>query len=129
MASSKKYFLREFQNGDFMLWSVCSQAYNKFTVVIKDDKKTYANIKKTDTSTSLKKLSQDSSEYKGGSNLRVEVTFDNKKVEVKESILSGGITDSVSNTVGYVYTYCIEDGTDDDYNDVYINIVAWRKKG
>lgn len=112
-----------------MLWSVCSQASNKFTVVIKDDKKTYAKIKKKSSSASLKKLSQDSSEYEGGSKLRVEVTFDNKKVEIKESIMSEGITNILAKTMGYIYTYCIEDGTDDDYNDVYIDIVAWRKKG
>lgn len=31
--------------------------------------------------------------------------------------------------VGYVYDFCIEDSEDDDFNDVYVNIVGWAKKG
>ena len=32
-------------------------------------------------------------------------------------------------SVGQIYTFCIEDSTDEDYNDFYINIAAWDKKG
>ena len=37
--------------------------------------------------------------------------------------------DQRARKVGYVYDFCIEDWTDDDYNDVYVNIVGWAKKG
>lgn len=127
--TSKKYFLREFKKGDYMLWSVCSQCYYTYKVVIKDDHTVYANITKDNNSTNLQKLEQEAKVYNGGTNLCVEITFDDSRVDIKESIVSGGITDAVSNTVGYIYTYCIEDGTDKDYNDAYINIIAWRNQG
>ena len=129
MANRKTYYLREFQKGDFMLWSVCSQCWNNFTVTLRDDKKTYAVICKNSHSTELQKLSQESAFYEGGSNLRMEVEFHNGNIDIKESIVTGGIVDSNSNTVGYTYTYCLEDDKDMDFNDAYITIIAWRKKG
>lgn len=129
MAYKETYYLQEFKKGDFMLWSVCSQCRNKFTVVIRDDSTTYATIKKTDTSVELEKLSQNSAFYKGGENLRIEITFEDKSVDIKESIVCGGIVDGHSKTVGYSYTYCLEDYIDEDYNDIYISVIAWNKKG
>jgi hypothetical protein len=41
---------------------------------------------------------------------------------------SNAILDKQSNTVGFVYDYCVEDWLDKDYNDYYINIVGWTKK-
>lgn len=129
MASKECYYLREFKNGDYMLWSVCSQSYNNFKVQIKDDRKVYMEVKKTSHSMNLQKLTQDACFYEGGNNLRIEIEFDDPNTDIKESIVTGGVTDRRSNTVGYTYTYCIEDSTDDDYNDAYISVIAWRKKG
>lgn len=126
MANKETYFLREFKKGDYMLWNVCSQCWQTFTVTIRDDSKVYTTIKKTTHNCTIQKLEQNAEFYGGGSNLRVEIVFDDSKVEVKESSVTGGITDRHTNTVGYSYTYCIEDGTDDDYNDAYIAIIAWR---
>lgn len=127
MANKETYFLREFKKGDYMLWSVCSQCYNLFTVVIRDDTKIYKMISKTSTDCTLQKLEQGGDFYTGGANLRVELIFNDGNVDIRESIVSGGITDRRANTVGYTYSYCIEDAWDNDYNDAYINVVAWRK--
>lgn len=129
MAYKEYYYLREFKKGDYMLWNVCSQCYNNFTVRILDDNKQYMEVSKRSYSTNLQKLCQDSCDYDGGNNLRVEIEFEDRNIDIKESIVAGGITDRRSNTVGFTYTYCIEDATDDDYNDAYINIVAWHRKG
>lgn len=129
MANKKTYYLREFRKGDFMLWSVCSQCWNNFTITIRDDKKEYDVIRKNSQSTELQKLAQKSAFYEGGSNLRLEVEFHNSSADIKESMVTGGIVDAYSNTVGYSYTYCLEDDKDMDYNDAYITIIAWRKKG
>lgn len=129
MSNKGTYYLREFKNNDFMLWSVCSQCYNTFTVTIRDDSKVYATIPKRTTSTSLQKLEQNSAFYTGGNNLRVEIYFDNPRADVDNSPVSGGILDKQANTVGYSYTFCIEDADDKDYNDAYITIVGWRKHG
>lgn len=129
MANRETYYLREFKKGDFMLWSVCSQCWNNFTVTIRDDKKEYAVIRKSIQLTDLQKLSQEAAIYEGGSNLRIEVEFDGTNIDIKESPVSGGIMDAHGNTVGYSYTYCLEDDKDMDFNDAYITITAWRKRG
>lgn len=49
--------------------------------------------------------------------------------EIRQSISAISITDSLARKVGQIYTFCIEDSTDEDYNDFYINIAAWDKKG
>lgn len=129
MNNERTFYLREFKNGDFMLWSVCSQCWNTFTVTIRDENEVYAVIKKATHDTNLQKLSQDAKKYKGGDALRVEIVFDSEEVDIQESIVSGGVVDSHSNTIGYSYTYCLEDAHDEDFNDAYISIIAWRKMG
>lgn len=129
MARKEQYYFREFRKGDYMLWSVCSQCYNNFSACIRDDTKVYAQINKSNHSCDLQKLAQSSCYYEGGNNLRIEVEFDYPVTDIKESKVSGAITDRVGNTVGYTYTYCLEDAGDEDYNDCYINVIAWRKKG
>lgn len=92
-----------------MLWSVCSQCYNNFSTCIRDDTKVYAQINKSSHSCDLQKLAQSACYYEGGNNLRIEVEFDYPVTDIKESKVSGAITDRVGNTVGYTYTYCLED--------------------
>lgn len=123
------FYLNAFKKNDFLLWSVCTQAYENFSVVIRDDKQTYLEVSKKSHSTELQKLVQDSATYNGGSNLRLIITYDNHNLDVHDSKISGSILDAMAREVGYSYTFCIEDGTDDDYNDAYISIVGWRKKG
>lgn len=123
------FYLSAFKKNDFLLWSVCAQAYENFRVVIKDDSRTYLDVSKRDHSTELQKVVQDSSFYYGGSNLRLIITYDNHSLDVHDSKVSGSILDAMAREVGYSYTFCIEDGADDDYNDAYISIVGWRKKG
>ncbi len=128
MVAVEVYYIREFKKGDFMLWNVCSQCANDFTIEIRDDNKTYDRIIKSNHDTALQKLSQKAAIYEGGSNLRIVVEFNNTK-EIRESAVSGGILDRKGNTVGYSYTYCYEDSEDWDFNDAYLTITAWRKKG
>lgn len=39
------------------------------------------------------------------------------------------ITDDNGNLVGKSFSIAMEDYTDEDYNDIYVNIVGWTKKG
>jgi hypothetical protein len=130
MTTTKKttQYLRNFQNGDYMCWHVCTQCGNLGTVEVKDDKVTYFTAKKTSPDWKLQHLAQGSAFYQGGTNLRVEITIEtNYDLDVSPS--SAAILDKSANNVGYIYTFCVEDSTDADYNDFYINIVAWREKG
>jgi hypothetical protein len=59
----------------------------------------------------------------------VTVTINEATIELKNSKTAGAIMDNSGRKVGYVYDVCIEDSTDDDYNDIYINLVGWERRG
>lgn len=127
--SSGTYKVQTFKKNDYMVWHVCTQCLNLGKIVFKDDSKTYFSVEKSSYSTDLQHIGQGGAFYEGGSNLRIELTVYNSGVDQKASINSFGITDNVGGIVGNGYNFCIEDGTDNDYNDFYINVVAWNKKG
>lgn len=56
MDQKKVYPVEDVQKGDYMVWSVCSQAERNALVVLRDDKTVYATIKKTSHSTELQDL-------------------------------------------------------------------------
>lgn len=77
MDQKKVYPVEDVQKGDYMVWSVCSQAERNALVVLRDDKTVYATIKKTSHSTELQDLTNGTKGcfYGGGGNLRFEVTI------------------------------------------------------
>lgn len=128
MSNTATYLITNFQKGDFMAWTVCSQCLSCGTITLKDDNTTYFTAVKQSPSTDLQLISQGSNTYNGGPHLRIEVSLPSG-YNVKQCILSSNIVDDVSNIVGYLYNYCIEDSTDNDYNDYYVNLAAWHHKG
>jgi len=126
--STTTQFLRQFKKGNFMCCNVCTQCYNTGTVTVKDDRKTYFVAKKTTTSTALQHLLSAGADYEGGNNLRVEFQVDTHAA-LDVAAFSNAILDKKGEVVGHVYSFCLEDSFDADYNDFYVNIVAWDKKG
>ena len=39
------------------------------------------------------------------------------------------LIDGNAHIVGRTMSVCVEDGTDNDYNDLYITLASWKKKG
>lgn len=128
MAKTAMLFLQNFKKNDYMCWHVCSQCYNLGSVVFRDDNTTYFKAEKKSHSTDVQHLAQGSAYYTGGTNLRLEISIETSS-NLQTSNASDAILDSKSRNVGFVYDYCIEDSTDDDFNDIYVNVVAWKKKG
>lgn len=121
-------YLKAPKNQDFLFWTVCSQCQFLGTVVIRDDQTVYTVIRKVSPSTDVQVLEQSSRQYLGTSGLRVEIDVpvaNHLWIASKEGtpISAEGIG------IGNFYNLCIEDSYDRDYNDFYINIVAWHKKG
>lgn len=127
--NKQTYYISGLKKGDMMLWDVCSQCSNTFSVTIKDDNKTYTSIEKDDYVTDLKMLSHESALYEGGKNLRIEVEFTDPNVTIKTANASGAIKNEQKKTIGYLYNYSLEDGTDADYNDASISITSWKQQG
>jgi hypothetical protein len=122
--------LPQIKKGYYMEWTVASQCWNEFTITLYDDSKTYFTVTKPfERNRDLKLLAQSTAVCENtGSSLKLKVEFPSSSV-VKCSDSPGGVTDQDLKTVGYVYSYCFEDTTDDDYNDLYFNIVGWKSKG
>lgn len=63
-----------------------------------------------------------------GNKLVLTVSSTTAKGEILQSINSYNVTDNNAKTVGHGYNLCIEDGVDNDFNDIYIDIIGWKNK-
>ncbi|MDR1022719.1 MAG: hypothetical protein LBL94_05550 [Prevotellaceae bacterium] len=124
----KTYDLSEVKSGYFMCWEVCTQAGYASTVKLVDESgKEYFKYSKPRSSGNFQMLGQGSADCRGNK-LRLVVSTE-VDGGIKQSINSYNITDSNAKTIGHGYNLCIEDSTDEDYNDIYVNLVGWAKKG
>lgn len=125
--AKKDYKLPEIKAGMYMCWNICTQTSGHYTLTLKDKQgNVYFSYKKDTFASSLQLVGQGSSDVKGELVLTVDCP---ESAELKQSIDANVITDSSGGTVGQGYSFCIEDWIDEDYNDVYIDIVAWNNKG
>lgn len=113
MDQKKVYPVEDVQKGDYMVWSVCSQAERNALVVLRDDKTVYATIKKTSHSTELQDLTNGTKGcfYGGGGNLRFEVTIYDTSNPQYGSKSMNGVIDGNAHIVGRTMSVCVEDGT------------------
>lgn len=88
----------------------------------------YFSGSKTNHSTGLQMINQNNRTHDCNGTPILTITV-NESNTLKQSVTSGAINDQRARKVGYVYDFCIEDSTDDDYNDVYVNTVGWAKRG
>ncbi|MGN0181158.1 MAG: hypothetical protein ACI4DP_01910 [Candidatus Ornithomonoglobus sp.] len=128
MAASLTFELEQFPKGYFLVWSVSTQCQNTVNVTLKVGDTVYFSANKGNRSTNLQMISQANRTHDCNGTPVLTITVNEAKT-LKQSITSGAINDQRARKVGYVYDFCIEDAGDDDYNDVYVNIVGWAKKG
>lgn len=124
--ASKTFNIDSFPSGYFMSWFVTTQA--AFTVYAKlyDSNTKYFDDSKTSTSISPP-LAQGSADIIG-SNVKISIN-EPQSNQLISSINTYNITNDSGSIVGFGYNICIEDSGDADFNDVSINLVAWKSKG
>jgi hypothetical protein len=127
--SIRTYPVQVFNKNDYMVWDVISQCANTGKVVLKDDTTKYFTVEKKNNRCELQHLAKGGAFFKGGTNLRIEVTIYNVATKQDASVNQFGINTQTGETVGNGYVVCVEDATDKDYNDFYISLAAWKKKG
>ena len=126
--ASLSFELEQFPQGYFLVWDVLTQCGNTVNVTLKAGNTTYFSANKSNGSANLQLISNDSRDHNVNATPILTITV-NGSSTLKQSFTSGAINDQRARKVGYVYDFCIEDWVDDDYNDIYINIVGWAKKG
>ena len=128
MAKTSTFNLEEMKPGYFLAWTVTTQCMYTYNITLKAGNSVIFSANKSNYSAAFQLISQSTSDYSGG-NIVLAITCNDATQELRSSTSSGSITDTSAKTVGYVYSICIEDAGDADYNDVYVNIVGWKKKG
>lgn len=128
MAKSTTFQFGEFKAGYFLAWNITSQCMNTGRVHISCGGKTLVDASKSSKNTNMTMLAQGSATISADT-VNVTVTINEATRDLKNSKSGAAIMDHAGRKVGYVYDVCIEDGTDDDYNDIYINLVGWERKG
>lgn len=111
----------------YMSWFITTQAAYRACVTLADSERKYIdNVCKQ--STNIDPPLSQGFEQVSGTGLLLTITVDQSaKLQVVNQPYT--IADPRGNVVGYGYTICIEDSTDEDFNDVYVSIAAWRQKG
>ncbi|MEG0895269.1 MAG: hypothetical protein RSE93_06095 [Oscillospiraceae bacterium] len=120
--------LEQFEKGDFLCWEVLTQCQNTCTVTLQSGGTNYFTCNKNNSSTNLQVLAQSSSSHSSTNVPKLTISVPQAS-RLQQSLISGAVNDSRARKVGYSYSVCIEDSNDDDYNDVYVNIVGWKNKG
>lgn len=124
--AQKTFNIDSFPQGYFMSWFVTTQAAFAITASLSDSSGTY--FSGTKTSININPPLAQGAANVGGTNLALNINIP-QSAEILNSINSYNITNPSGSIVGYGYNICIEDGTDNDFNDVNIALVAWKSKG
>lgn len=115
-----------FNKGQIMFWSWTTQAANQVSVTLSDSATTYINGSRQ--STNPLPPPTPGAATVAGSNLKLTINVPNSN-QLIPSIASGNITDSSGNVVGEYFNLAIEDGSDGDFNDIWVSLVAWNTGG
>jgi hypothetical protein len=115
-----------FPIGYFMFWFVTTQTPNRVTVKLYDSSKTYFEASRQ--SENINPPLSIGSQVLADSDLKINI-----KVDVNTNFVftqnSYEIKTDTGIVVGKGWDLCADDGTDDDYNDVSVSLVAWKSKG
>lgn len=129
-----KFDLELIKKGTFMYWNICSQSSNSFNIVLKDTETGYIYFecnKPTTSTGAIINLSNPDGKVSctevQGDSLSLFITSPSS--DLKHSISSHGISDGAARNVGYAYDFCFEDWIDEDFNDLYVNVIAWNRQG
>ncbi|MCL2398669.1 MAG: hypothetical protein FWC91_02855 [Defluviitaleaceae bacterium] len=119
--------LGEFPKGYFLCWEVSTQTPKAVNVRLTVGNTTYFNVSKNKGTNNFQLLNLNSRDHNVSETPILTVGVSDS-TRLQKSSVTGAINDPVERKVGYVYTICIEDADDNDFNDVYINIVGWARK-
>lgn len=126
--ATTEFVLDQYQKGNLIAWNISTQCWNSVKVRIYAGAKEYFSAKKPfERSGQMHVIGLDHAVIDTDDDLKIEITIPESS-EIKSNVVSGAISDRKARRVGYIYDICLEDGTDRDYNDVYINIVGWKNQ-
>lgn len=111
--------------GYFLSWFCTTQAVFKITVSLYDECKTYFMNSKE--STDINPPLAQGAETLIGKNLRVSIDIP-QSVKIRMET-NKNFVEVEGVEVARCYTWLIEDQDDEDFNDMHLSLIGWKKKG
>lgn len=111
--------------GYFLSWFCTTQAAFKITVSLYDECKTY--FKNSKESTDINPPLAQGAETLIGKNLRVSIDIP-QSVKIRMET-NKNFVEVEGVEVARCYTWLIEDQDDEDFNDMHLSLIGWKKKG
>lgn len=125
--ASTEFELDQFVKGNLIAWNITTQCGYLPTVKLVAGNKTFFAMNKKTLDHHLQLLGHGSAVIDTTETLKLVISIP-QSTKIKSSIVAGAISDKKAKKVGYIYDICIEDSDDNDYNDVYVNIVGWKNQ-
>lgn len=125
--SSTSVSLSAIPKGWYMSWTMATQTGNNVCVTLKDSTTTYVN-NVCQLSIPYKVMSQGYQQV-GGTGLTLTITESANPNPLTVQTLSTAVTLPNGTQVGQSYAILLEDGSDNDFNDLCVSIIAWASNG
>jgi hypothetical protein len=126
--ASKTIKLSNIQPGEYLSWFATTQAAFQIRLKLFDSKKTYFEATRKNTNIDPP-MAQGSAQY-AGSDLQLFIDIPEASSANLDTFLNTFTLLTPEGTVvGHSFSCCGEDQTDKDYNDFYLNVMAWKSKG
>jgi hypothetical protein len=123
--SAKEFELDQFAKGNLIAWNVTTNcAYTPTIELMDGDKKLFSITKKDGDHFQF--LGNGSATIENTGKLKLKISIPQSS-NIDSSIASGAVLNRNAKKVGCFYNICIEDFSDDDYSDVYVNIIGWGR--
>ena len=124
--SSHHIPLEMIPQGWYMSWFMSTQAAYNICVTLKDSAGTYVN-NACRQSTQFGVLSEGFAQVAGtGMGIDVNISQSDNVLVVNHPVVVPNIQGVI---VAQGYVLCFEDAGDQDFNDLYVSITAWKNKG
>lgn len=134
MANSRKFTLAQINEDDVVFINACSQCCSKATIKFDGLDKDVV-LKKENADNKAQYLTGDCFAQKVGKTpltFTIDITGQsnpNENMKVVQHIFIMADKDGKEQGLNYVYNIEDEANGDEDFNDYYINVVAWHNKG
>lgn len=124
MGDTKTFHLDSITKGQYVSWFITTQAASLITVKLYDDKKVY--FEESKHSINIEPPLAQGAAFVEGDNLKLLISS-SSTYELKTWHKMSDISSSRGQCVGEIFTLAGEDYIDEDYNDVYVSLSAWKK--
>ena len=121
--------LEHVKKGDVIFVSACSQCASTGTISVEGPLSNQLVLKKASTKSDIRPLEGPATAVVTGDGpiqLKAEIDVNCDLKAIKSGVL---MADRDGKEQGIYFAFDIEDGTDNDFNDYWVNVACWHRRG